>query len=258
MNLVSITVYPIKALDPVHLNQVRITSGGILEHDRVWAIRGRDGRYVNGKTFPRIHQLRTRYMLPSGYVTVACMGEPDEFTYSLEREQHILGDWLERKLEIPIEIVNDEEHGFPDDTRASGPTVVSKATLETVASWFRGMTVEDVHRRFRPNLVIAGVPPFWEDHLYARSGEVQFRVGDVTLSGMNPCARCAVPTRNPVTGKENRSFMKKFIERRRETLPAWAERSRFDHFYRLVTNTRIDPSESGKVLRVGDPVVFPA
>ncbi len=258
MTLSSITVYPIKALDPVHLTHVRITAGGILEHDRVWALRGRDGRYINGKSLARIHRLRSRYLLPSRYVTLSFGEEAAEYTYSVEKENEALAEWLERKLEIPVEIVADPDRGFPDDNRASGPTVVSLATLETVASWFRGMSVRDVHRRFRPNLVIDGVPPFWEDHLFAASGSVEFRIGDVALHGMNPCARCVVPTRDPVSGEAQDDFRKVFIERREATLPPWADRSRFDHFYRLATNTRIDPSEAGKVLHVGDPVCLAA
>ena len=61
----------------------------------------------------------------------------------------------------------------------------------------------------------------------------------------------------PTSGGHPNALMKTFIERRRETLPSWAERSKFDHFYRLCVNTRINPSEAGKVLRVGDPVEFP-
>ena len=258
MTLSSITVYPIKALDPVHLTHVRITTGGILEHDRIWALRGRDGRYINGKSLARIHRLRSRYLLPSTYVTLSFGEEAAEYTYSVEKENEALAEWLERKLEVPVEVVTDADHGFPDDTLASGPTVVSRATLETVASWFPGLSVIDVHRRFRPNLVIDGVPPFWEDHLFAASGSVEFKIGDVTLQGINPCARCVVPTRDPVSGEAQSDFRKLFIERRQATLPPWADRSRFDHFYRLATNTRIDPSEAGKVLHVGDQVRLPA
>lgn len=257
MTLASITVYPVKALDPVSLTHACITPGGILEHDRIWAMLGPDGRYINGKNVARVHLLRTRYLLPSAYVTVSYGPEPEEYTFSLEKDRSALISWLERRLEMPVEIRDDPGRGFPDDTRASGPTLISHATLETVASWFRGLTVDDVKRRFRPNLVVSGVPPFWEDQLYGASGSVPFRIGDVTVQGINPCARCVVPTRDPVTGAAENDFMKTFIARRRETLPSWAERSRFDHFYRLCVNTRIDPTEAGKVLRVGDPVEFP-
>jgi len=258
MTLSSITVYPIKSLDPVDVGQVRITPGGILEHDRIWALRDRDGRYINGKSLSRIHLLRSRFLLPGTSVTLAFGEESGEYTFSLDTECQALEEWLQTKLEMPVQVVADPDRGFADDNRATGPTVVSRATLESVASWFPGMSVTDIRRRFRPNLVIDGVPAFWEDRLFAASGSVEFRIGSVTLHGINPCARCVVPTRDPVSGEAYGDFVKTFIERREATLPAWAERSRFNHFYRLATNTRIDPAEAGKTLHVGDPVYWPA
>jgi hypothetical protein len=35
-------------------------------------------------------------------------------------------------------------------------------------------------------------------------------------------------------------------------LPQWAERSRFNHFYRLAINTRLSVTEAGKTIRIGD------
>jgi len=51
-------------------------------------------------------------------------------------------------------------------------------------------------------------------------------------------------------------FQKRFSELRRANLPAWSPKGRFDHFYRLATNTRVAPSESGKILRVGDSLLL--
>ena len=52
------------------------------------------------------------------------------------------------------------------------------------------------------------------------------------------------------------AFAKIFGKRRRKGLPPWAEKSRFDHFYRLTVNTRIPTSEAGKELHAGDEVVL--
>jgi uncharacterized protein YcbX len=62
-----------------------------------------------------------------------------------------------------------------------------------------------------------------------------------------------VPPRDPDTGEILVGFQKRFSDRRRETLPAWAEPSRFDHFYRFTVNT-VAPGQGGQALRVGDPV----
>ena len=256
MKLASIHVYPIKALDPASVTSARITDGGILEHDRAWALRGPDGRFIRGKSSEAIHKVRARYILPGGYVTFMWAWETEEYTFRLGKEDDAIAGWLERRLGQPVQIVSDPVHGFPDDTEAFGPTVISEATLETVSSWFPGIPLEEIRRRFRPNLVVAGVPPFWEDRLYAATGRVVFRIGDVTIHGTNPCARCVVPTRDPVSGNARADFMKVFAERRRATLPPWAAASRFDHYYRLSVNTVIEKSEAGKHLRVGDDVAI--
>lgn len=69
-----------------------------------------------------------------------------------------------------------------------------------------------------------------------------------------PCARCAVPSRDPLTGDAFNTFQVQFAEARRAHLPPWAPAARFDHFYRICVNTRIPATETGKILRAGDPL----
>jgi len=85
---------------------------------------------------------------------------------------------------------------------------------------------------------------------------VRFKIGEVRFEGSNPCARCPVPPRNPRTGEDLIGFQKKFTDMRRSQLPHTSPRERFDHFYRLATNTRVASTEQGKVLRVGDALVL--
>lgn len=150
---------------------------------------------------------------------------------------------------------HDDRRGFPDDPTYFGPTIACTETLAEVTTWFPGLDLDSVRRRFRANLEVGGALPFWEDRLVAVGERLTaFSIGDVRLEGMEPWPRCAVPTRDPRTGTADPTFQKVFAERRCATLPAWAPRSRFDHFYRLCTGTRVPSSEAGKVLRVGDAV----
>jgi uncharacterized protein YcbX len=183
-------------------------------------------------------------------------GQSTAFHVDDEREQ--LERWLSDyfDLETPVRIEENVAGGFPDDVEAPGPTVISQATLEAVAEWFPGITVDEVRARFRTNLEIGGVEAFFEDRLYAERGEVvEFAFGNAVLGGTNPCQRCIVPTRWSLTGERGHdpAFTKTFARRRKESLPPWAEQNRFDHFYRLAVNT-CSPRGEIATLRVGDPL----
>jgi uncharacterized protein YcbX len=196
-------------------------------------------------------------------------------TFAFPGDTEGAAEWFSMYFDQAIQVRYTRE-GFPDDGLAAGPTIVSTASLETVCEWFPGMTLDEARRRFRTTLEIDGasspgatdkngyastsekLPPFWEDQLFAgtETTVVRFRIGDVAFEGSNPCARCPVPARESQTGIDMVGFQKRFIELRREQLPPWAPADRFDHFYRLATNTRVPSTESGKVLRVGDPLIF--
>ncbi len=140
--------------------------------------------------------------------------------------------------------------GFPDDTDSPGPTLVSEASIEAVAAWF-GLEAAETRPRFRANIEISGLERFGEDRWYGST----IRLGEVDWQAINPCARCVVPSRNPLTGVQDPGFQKRFTELRRQHLPAWADAWLFDHHYRFTVHTRIAAAtEAGKTIRVGDEV----
>lgn len=250
-----ITVYPIKSLDGVALSEVKVLRSGALEHDREFAVIDERGNFVNGKRNDRVHLIRSSFAADFRTASLRVQGTDCSQTFCLDGDIRRLEGWLSDFYGFRVRVVRDAAGGFPDDTEASGPTVLGAGTLKEVGAWFGGISADDLRARFRPNLVIGGAPAFWEDRLYGGPGAgVAFEVGGVRFEGVNPCQRCVVPTRDPRTGEVYSRFQRRFMERRRETLPPWAAASRFDHFYRLSVNTRIPPSEAGKVLRVGDEV----
>jgi hypothetical protein len=253
--LARICVYPIKSLDAAEPAAARVLPGGALADDRRFALVDAAGRIVNAKRTAAMHRPAAVFDLDGRRVELGRRGDGAGSTFSLEHDRRDLGEHLSALIGLPLAVVENAQAGFPDDTDAPGPTVVSTATLEAVATWFPGLTVDQVRRRFRANLEIGGVEPFWEDRLYAEAGRgVRFHVGGVAFEGVNPCRRCVVPTRCPDTGEARPDFAAIFAARRRETLPAWATASRFDTFYRLTVNTRPAPDNTGLEVRVGDPV----
>jgi uncharacterized protein len=265
--LANIRLHPIKALDPVYVPEARISPSGGLALDRAWALYSVDGRWVNGKRTPLVHHIRSSYSPDLRCVTLAVPTDRRKIparTFAFPEAHQDAAEWFSVFFEQQI-LVRYDEGGFPDDTIANGPTIVSAATLEAVAGWFgptpqgfHGLTVEEVRERFRASLEIKGVPAFWEDQLFGpdERSAVRFTIGEVHFEGSNPCARCPVPPRNPRTGEVLEGFQKRFTQLRESTLPAWSPRDRFDHFYRLSTNTRVASNEVAKLLRVGDSLAF--
>jgi uncharacterized protein YcbX len=266
-HLVNIRLHPIKSLDPVYVPEAHISPSGGLALDRAWALYSVDGKWVNGKRTPAIHLIRAVYSPDLREVTLSVPGDRREIparTFAFPSAYEDAAEWFSVFFEQQI-IVRYSENGFPDDTVASGPTIVSTASLEAVAEWFGptpqgfpGIDVDEARQRFRATLEINGVPAFWEDQLFGEDERsvVRFKIGEINFEGSNPCARCPVPPRNPQTGEILEGFQKRFTQLRESTLPPWSPRPRFDHFYRLSTNTRVASTESNKLLRVGDPVLF--
>jgi hypothetical protein len=254
-SVAQLRLYPVKSLDPVTIDCAAFLTSGAFAGDRRFAIVDASGNFVNGKRNAQIHSLRSQFDLDAGVMSLHIQETEQVETFHLEHEVERLNSWLTNYFGFPVQIVQNLEMGFPDDRISPGPTIVSTATLELVTSWFPDLTVEEVRRRFRANIEIAGVPAFWEDQLFTKADEtVLFRIGAVQFIGVNPCQRCVVITRNSQTGAVYPNFQKNFVAKRQETLPDWAERSRFNHFFRLAVNTRVPASECGKAIRVGDEI----
>lgn len=252
-HVAGLRVFPVKALDGATVDTAELHAGA-LAPDRRYAVVDEDGEYVNGKRTDAVHRIDATFGGDLDTVTVAAP-ELDTASFHLDDDRDAFAAWLSEHFGYDVEVVVDRDLGHPDDTTLTGPTVVSTATLEAVADWFPDLSVESVRRRFRANVEVGGVPTFWEDRLYGEDGRgVAFTLGEVELLGANPCRRCVVPTRDPDTGERHPDFQRVFVERREATLPAWAERSRFDTYYRLMVNTLAAPGQDGRRIATGDPV----
>jgi uncharacterized protein YcbX len=247
-----ITLYPFKSLDGQDVEEAVVLRDAGLRHDREYCLLDESGAALNTKRLGAA-LLRIRSEVHVGFGEITLRDGSGEEVFSLERDRKKLEQWFSAHLGQKITLAHDAERGFPDDTDASGPTLISTATLAEVGGWF-GLDVDETRRRFRPNLEIDGVPAFWEDRLYGPPGEtIPFRIGEVAFEGVNPCARCTAPSHDSRSGEIlEPQFARLFAEKRRATLPEWADKSRFDHFYRLSLNTRIPGNEAGKELHLSD------
>ena len=243
-----ITVYPIKSLDGVSVESTECLDNGALLFDRRFAICTAGGQILSGKRSTAFHRLQASFDLEARTVTLGIRAAGVSESFSLEQPEQ-LNRYLSDFFDQSVRLVEDMTTGFPDDTEAGGPTLIGEATLECIAGWF-DESVDEMRRRFRTNLEVAGVEPFWEDRLYSEDGGVEFQIGTTTLLGTNACQRCAVPTRSADTGDVTAGFVKEFSRQRERTLPDWAPVNRFDHFYRVAINT-IGTDIAGSILQTG-------
>jgi uncharacterized protein len=244
----SIWIFPIKSLDGVMVETASIARGGSLAYDRQWAITDRQGKFVNGKRYPQIQQIRAQFDLTARTVELTAPSQPTT-QFQIATDNTALTDWLSSYFGFATQLIENTEIGFPDDTKSPGPTIISTATLEAIASWYPDLDVAEVRRRLRTNIELDRLRAFEEDQLFDQDS---FQLGQVKILGINPCQRCVVPTRDSRTGVSNNQFQKVFSQKRSASLPPWTKLSLFNHFYRAAVNTKIPATEVGKSLHRKD------
>jgi hypothetical protein len=291
-----ITIYPVKSLDGLDVAEARVLSCGGLEHDRRWQLVDMEGRVVNAKRTPLCHAIRAEFDLGGVGGLPAAAGhtihlaiDPAAVTAraipGIERLAGLAAEsfplvpgpegpcgWLSEALGVGVLLLERAEGGFPDDRDAAGPTLVSTATLEAVARWFR-IDVAECRRRFRANLEVGGCDAFWEDSLASPARPDlqplatelgpdlpadpyadlpppeprEFSIGAAQFRAVNVCRRCVVPTRDSRTGAVTEQFREVFEAWRGRTLPADVDAAAWSHRYRLAINTVSLASSSVRV-----------
>jgi uncharacterized protein len=249
--LKQIFVYPVKSFEEVSLSEVRISSHGHLENDRLFSIVKNDGNpevghhnYVNGKNEPKVFELKIRYVSASNELLVKDKKSVKEENFELSAGHTAVDHYLSDFFGYSVRLSR-EEKGYLDGSK-SALTLISTATLKEMSNWYGDLTPEEICLRLRPNLVVEGEDePFWEDHI---RGKV--KIGDVELEFRKHMERCSVPPRDPETGKVHKEFIKKFKQ-----LRPVLETEKHNYFATIVFN-RLGPSEHGKTLRVGDQLII--
>ena len=251
-----IRIYPFKSLDPIECRTAQFTSAGSLKEDRRFAFLLPNGKFFNAKNDPRIHQICLQYDPSAQSYEFSIRDTNNRIQIDLSEGFEKLEHWMLTQLKVQVKVTENGDQGFPDDLQASGPTVISRGTIEAIAAWYPSLTPDDIRNRFRANLEIENVPPFWEDRLCAEkgAGDVEFQIGNATLRGINPCQRCVVPSRDQQTGESFANFSKHFLVERQKSLPLWAPRSQFNHFYRAAINTTAQNNDDSGPIKLGDEI----
>src|SRR5258708_6722249 len=91
--LAKIKIHPVKALDPVDVQEARILAAGPLEHDRAFALFDGDGNYVNGKRCAAIHRVRAEFAGPN-FNSMTLHWDGTSKSFDLYHDRAAIEAWL--------------------------------------------------------------------------------------------------------------------------------------------------------------------
>ncbi len=219
--LAAISIYPVKACRATALRSTVLGAHG-LAGDREWMVIRPDGRFLSQRSHPAL--ARVIPTLESHHLRLDCDGQQ---TLTLETEAVLAaapvevgvwddrlaacdaGDaaaaWLSQAIGSPARLVRvAARHGRRADPAYAGARDVPVAfadgfpllvcSVASLAELNRRLPSPVPMARFRPNLVIDGLPAFAED------GLPLLRIGAVAVRLVKPCARCSVPGIDQQTG----------------------------------------------------------
>ncbi len=230
--IAALNVFPVKSCRGIALTHARVSVRGLVAGadrygagDREWMIVDRDGRFVTQRECPRLALIDSS--VADGALTLAAPGcaplmLPLAPATGLAREvvvwrsrvpAHDAGDtaaeWFSTSLGVDVRLVRfDPSHVRlcnPDYAGASGAhtafadgyplLVIGEASLADLNLRLATRGASELPmNRFRPNVVLAGLDAYDEDHLDT------VEVDGVVLKLVKPCSRCQITTTNQATG----------------------------------------------------------
>jgi uncharacterized protein YcbX len=218
--VVGLFVYPLKSARGIGRSRVHVGATGF-EGDRQWMLINGHGVFLSQRTHPQLARVEPQLDgeelalhapgLPSLRLPRACVGE------RLSVRVHKSGcvgldegaeaaEWASRVAGEPARLVRVPPHSERRaDPTFAGPVpapmgfadgypvlVCNQASLEDLNRRLpEGIPME----RFRPNVVLEGLPAWAEDRIDTLG------FGEVTLRLVKPCTRCTIPSIDQRTGQ---------------------------------------------------------
>jgi len=213
-------VYPVKSARGIARSRVRVGASG-LQWDRQWMLIDARGTFLSQRTHPQLARI-----VPEVCADALVLHAPDLPALRVPLEN--------RGEEVPVQVWKDACVGVDQGeaahawaSRVTGEAVrlvrVAPDMARAANVKFAGTTpaplgfvdgypllvcnrasLEDLNRRlprpipierFRPNIVLGGLPAWAEDRIDT------LLMGEVTVRLVKPCTRCSIPSRDPCTGE---------------------------------------------------------
>src|SRR4051812_1350118 len=96
-----ITIFPVKSLDGVSLQNATITEGGCLLHDREYAMVDTDGNFINGKSNALVHSLRSTVDFGNHLISFRHQQEEEWNQFHLQNDKLAINTYLSHFFDIP-------------------------------------------------------------------------------------------------------------------------------------------------------------
>jgi uncharacterized protein YcbX len=244
-SVVAISVAPVKGLALEARESVELTPAGV-EGDRRFYLVDETGHLINQKRVPALATVvpavsdgRVRLRFPGGEEVAAEVHLGAEVETSFYgrpvRGRLVVGPWseaLSAHTGASLRLVRTEQEGDGLDRGArAGVSIISTGSLRALAAEAGRDAVDG--RRFRMLLTLDGLEPHGEDAWLGR----RVRLGSATVEVAGNVGRCAVTTRDPVTGVRDLETLD-LIEAYRGDLPT-TERLPFGVWGRIVQPGRV-------------------
>jgi uncharacterized protein len=213
-------VYPLKSARGIARSTVRLASTG-LEWDRNWMLTDSDGGFLTQRTHPRLARIETHLSatgltlrapgLPPLELPLALQGDVVSVQVWKDRcealdQGQAASEWASAVLEKSVRLVRvpsmpkraaNPEYAGPQTAPVAFPDgfpilVCNRASLADLNA---RMPEQVPMERFRPNIVLNGLPPFAEDRIDL------VQIGAVTLKLVKPCTRCVITSTDQRTGE---------------------------------------------------------
>jgi len=215
-SVVALYRYPVKGLTPEGISEVTLTPGETFPHDREWAIENGPGGFdpENPKYLPKIHflmlmrdeklaTLRTKYDDETQTLTILRDGKQvsrGNLGTAIGRQliEQFIAAYMKDSLRGAPKIVFSPRHSF-SDMKAKCVHIVNLASVRDLER-IVGRPLDPL--RFRPNIVLEGVPA-WEELNWLGK---KLTAGDAELEVFHRTRRCDATNVDPETAVRDLSI----------------------------------------------------
>ena len=260
-------IYPVKSCQRIQLSEMLINERGPL-HDRQWMIVDENNQFLSLRTVAKLAEIKTSIQGPFLHLytgnnkifvnmeeeceqveTVTIWDENVQAGIENKSINEALSDFLTKT----VKLVRYQKQSFRDLHEAATNIVketmftdtrplllVNENSLRNLNEKLKTKNAApSVIERFRPNIIIDGIPAYQEDLLK------EVRIGQLLFQNPILCARCPIITQDVATGKVVS----------KETLQTLAEDRKKEGTLKVSFGVNLTPSDLG-VIRIGDTVII--